>query len=624
MKRFAALYKALDTSTGTLDKVDALARYFREAPPADAAWAIAMLSGRRPKRLIKAGELHGAIAQLTGLPDWLVEHSYAHVGDFAETLALLAETVEQADADRAESPRDTPTAASRSETPAPNDATHDGPIIESGDATSAGADGNGDGTSDHVQPALPLTDGDLAARVPDNAAAMASGKSPVANQTRDDELPALADFVETELRTLPDLDEPQRRARILSWWTRGDRDTRFLVNKLITGAFRVGVSQRLVTQGLAKATGLPVELLAERLAGEWAPDATFYAQLTAPADASVDPGSSQRPYPFFLASPLEAEPETLGTVNEWLVEWKWDGIRAQLIRRGESLAVWSRGEGRLDGRFPEVESVASSLVAGTVLDGEILAWREDAPLPFTALQKRIGRLKPGAKSLAEQPVAFVCYDLLELGGEDLRDKPLAQRRSLLERVIAGVDHPAIRVSPVVTAESWDALATLRDTSRERGVEGLMLKRLDSPYRAGRKRGDWWKWKVDPYTLDCVLVYAQPGSGRRATLYTDYTFAVWDGDALVPVAKAYSGLTDKEIAELDRWIRGHTRERFGPVRSLEPVQVFEIGFEAIHVSTRHKSGVAVRFPRILRWRRDKPAAEAETLDDLKRMAGFGTG
>jgi DNA ligase-1 len=572
MKRFAALYKALDTSTGTLDKVDALARYFDEAPPADAAWAIAMLSGRRPKRLIKAGELHGAIAELTGLPDWLVEHSYAHVGDFAETLALLAETVEQPDADHV--------------------APHDG--VGGGAAAPA--------------------DSERAAASAE-AATAASGTN---------HLPALADFVENELRTLPNLDEGQRRERILLWWTRADRDTRFLVNKLITGAFRVGVSQRLVTQGLAKSTGLPVELLAERLAGEWQPDAAFHAQLTAPADASVDLGSSQRPYPFFLASPLETEPATLGAVNEWLAEWKWDGIRAQLIRRGDALAVWSRGEGRLDGRFPEVESVASTLVAGTVLDGEILAWRDDAPLPFTALQKRIGRLKPGAKSLAEQPVAFVCYDLLELGGDDLREKPLAQRRTLLERVIAGIDHPAIRVSPIVQAESWDALATLRETSRERGVEGLMLKRLDSPYRAGRKRGDWWKWKVDPYTLDCVLVYAQPGSGRRATLYTDYTFAVWDGDALVPVAKAYSGLTDAEIAELDRWIRSHTRERFGPVRSLEPVQVFELGFEAIHVSSRHKSGVAVRFPRILRWRRDKPAAEAETLDDLKRMAGFGTG
>jgi DNA ligase-1 len=536
MKRFAALYKALDASSATTDKVAALADYFTEAAPEDAAWAVAMLSGRRPKRLIRAGELRAAVVEFTGLPDWLIDQSYAHVGDLAETIALLGDAV-----------------------------------IDSGQVTG--------------------------------------------------ELPSLACFVENELRTLPALDETGRRAQLLRWWQRGDRDTRFLLNKLITGSFRVGVSQRLVTQGLAHATGLPIDLLAERLAGDWTPDRSFHERLVAPAEAVHDTGRSGRPYPFFLASPLESDVESLGPRADWLVEWKWDGIRAQLIRRGETVALWSRGEERLDGRFPEVEAAAWNLPSGTVLDGEILVWRDGRPMPFTALQKRIGRLKPGAKSLAEQPVAFLAYDMLEMDGADWRERSMSERRVALEDIVGALAHPSIPLSPAVVADDWPALATLRDSSRERGVEGLMLKRLTSPYRAGRRRGDWWKWKVDPYTLDCVLVYAQAGHGRRATLFTDYTFAVWDGDALVPVAKAYSGLTDVEIDELDRWIRAHTRERFGPVRSVDAVQVFELGFEAIHVSGRHKSGVAVRFPRILRWRRDKPAAEADTLLTLKRMAGF---
>jgi DNA ligase-1 len=536
MKRFAGLYKALDASSATTDKVAALATYFTDAAPEDAAWAIAMLSGRRPKRLIRAGELRAAVVGFTGLPDWLIEQSYAHVGDLAETIALLGDAV-----------------------------------VDPGRSTG--------------------------------------------------ELPSLAHFVEHELRALPTLEEAGRREQLLRWWRSGDRDTRFLLNKLITGSFRVGVSQRLVTQGLALATGLPVELLAERLAGDWTPDRSFHERLVAPADASNDAERSGRPYPFFLASPLENDVESLGPHADWLVEWKWDGIRAQLIRRGDTVALWSRGEERLDGRFPEIEAAARALPPGTVLDGEILVWRDGQPLPFTALQKRIGRLKPGAKSLAEQPVAFLAYDVLEIGGVDWRERPMSERRVALEGIVGALAHPSISLSPAVVADDWPALATLRDSSRERGVEGLMLKRLTSPYRAGRRRGDWWKWKVDPYTLDCVLVYAQAGHGRRATLFTDYTFAVWDGDALVPVAKAYSGLTDVEIDELDRWIRAHTRERFGPVRSVDAVQVFELGFEAIHVSGRHKSGVAVRFPRILRWRRDKPAAEADTLLTLKRMAGF---
>jgi DNA ligase-1 len=290
------------------------------------------------------------------------------------------------------------------------------------------------------------------------------------------------------------------------------------------------------------------------------------------------------------------------------------------MRRDDHAALWSRGEERLDGRFPELERAAFSLVHDGVLDGEVLAW--DAvnalPRPFTALQKRIGKLKPGARLLHETPVRFMAYDLLELDSVDLRERPLHARRALLADLLQDSD-PALMLSPALAAESWDALAAERATSRERQTEGLMLKRVDSPYRVGRKRGDWWKWKIDPHTLDAVLIYAQPGHGRRSGLFTDYTFGVWDGDTLVPVAKAYSGLDDTEIATLDTWIRAHTTERFGPVRAVEAQHVFELAFEAVQLSSRHKSGVAVRFPRILRWRSDKGVADADRLEDLRRLA-----
>lgn len=532
MQRFAALYRRLDTLTATSAKVAALADYLTAAPAADAAWAIALLGGQRPRRLLRAGELRTALVSASGLPEWLVEHSHHHVGDLAETVALL--TGNECDGSRAPP------------------------------------------------------------------------------------LPTLARFVEDELLTLPALDEAGRQARLLDWWRRADRDTRFLIGKLLTGGFRVGVSQRLVTQALAQASGLPVELLAERLAGRWQPGERAMAALLRPAHAGDGPG--ERPYPFFLASPLSDTPSSLpGAREDWLAEWKWDGIRVQVIRRGDTVALWSRGEERLDGRFPEIEAAALALPPGTVLDGELLAWRDDAPLPFNVLQKRIGRLRPSARSQAEQPVAVLAYDLLEWRGEDLREAPLRHRRQTLADCLATLAAPRLRLSPALPAADWQALARHREDARSRGVEGLMLKRLDSPYRAGRRRGDWWKWKIDPYTLDCVLVYAQAGHGRRATLYTDYTFAVWDGDALVPVAKAYSGLSDAEILSLDRWIRAHTRERFGPVRAVEPVQVFELAFEGIASSNRHKSGVAVRFPRILRWRTDKTAADADTLATLRALA-----
>lgn len=408
----------------------------------------------------------------------------------------------------------------------------------------------------------------------------------------------------------------QQRAAVLHEWATLPREACYLFTKLLTGSLRVGVSAGLAARALAEQAGLPASLVQQRLAGDWQPSAASYAALRAPLGETVrDPS---QPYPFCLASPLEAAPESLGDADDYLAEWKWDGIRAQVIRRDGQTWVWSRGEELLNGRFPEVEALAAQLPDGTVLDGEILAWRDEAALPFALLQKRIGRKTVGKKLLTDAPVTLLAYDLLEHAGDDWRERPLRERRTQLELLAAT---RGFRISQRVTGD-WPVLAALRDEARARGVEGLMLKRLDSSYQTGRKRGAWFKWKVGALTVDCVLLYAQAGHGRRANLYTDYTLAVWSGELLVPVAKAYSGLTDEELLKMDRWIRSHTRETFGPVRSVEPLQVFEIAFEGIQRSTRHKAGVALRFPRIARWRTDKLAAEADTLDSLKALLSTG--
>lgn len=533
MKRFAALFRVLDRSTGTGDKRTALVSYFRDAPPADAAWALYLLSGGKiagaRTRIASSTELREWIAPLAGIDDWLVADSYDHVGDLAETLALLLD-------DPAE----------------------------------------------------------VAADVP------------------------LSVWIEQRLLPIANTDPAQRRAVVETAWRTLDFDQRLVFNKLLTGALRVGVSQRLVQQALAELSGVDIARIAQRMLGAWRPTPEFLSGLLSTETLETD---RQQPYPFFLASPLEGEPDALGDTTQWLLEWKWDGIRLQLIRRGEDIALWSRGEERLDGRFPEIERAAAALPPGTVIDGELLAWREGEaqPLPFTALQTRIARLRPGPKTLADAPARLVAYDLLELAGDDLRERPLRERRALLEQVLATLDDTRVVASPQVIADSWEAAAVHRAQSRARGVEGLMLKRADSPYRSGRRRGDWWKWKIDPLTIDAVLLYAQAGHGRRSTLYTDYTFGLWHDGELVPVAKAYSGLDDREILDLDRWIRAHTTERFGPVRAVTHEQVFELGFEAVNASRRHKSGIAVRFPRILRWRHDKRPADADALATLQALA-----
>jgi DNA ligase-1 len=408
----------------------------------------------------------------------------------------------------------------------------------------------------------------------------------------------------------------ERRAAILAAWDRLGGTERFLFNKLLTGGFRMGVSRGLMTRAVAQAAGLAEAEVAQRLMGGWAPGRVSWAQLLA-----GDAGGDARPYPFALASGLEGGPESLGNPADWRAEWKWDGIRGQLVARPGAFALWSRGEELITDRFPEFAPLADFLPPGTVIDGEILAWN-GAPMPFSALQTRIGRKALSKAVLAAAPAHFLAYDLLEDGGQDLRAAPFDTRRARLEALLAALP-PGLPVSasPLVAFAGWAGLARLRAGSRDRMAEGLMLKRAGSAYFTGRRRGDWWKWKIDPYSVDAVMLYAQSGHGRRANLFTDFTFGVRDGAALVPFAKAYSGLTDAEFEEITAWVRAHTLERFGPVRRVPPELVFEIAFEGIQASPRHKSGIALRFPRMARWRRDKPASEIGTLAELRSLLNY---
>jgi DNA ligase-1 len=377
----------------------------------------------------------------------------------------------------------------------------------------------------------------------------------------------------------------------------------------------VGVSRKLLTRALSAVGEVDAAVISHRLMGQWSPTAETLTRLLSPDVADAD---ASRPYPFFLAYPLGENTDEREDLRRYQVEWKWDGIRSQVIRREGSVAIWTRGEEMVTDRYPEIDAAAGRLPDGTVLDGEILPWASGRVMDFGALQRRIGRKTVTRRLLETVPVILMAYDLLEHNGRDIRSAPLQERRSRLERLIGDLDTDTIRISPTVTADSWEALDRMRQRARQIGVEGVMVKRLDSVYGDGRRRGIWWKWKVDPLTVDAVLIYAQSGHGRRAGLFTDYTFGVWDGGELVPFAKAYSGLDDADIRAVDRFVRRHTRERFGPVRSVAPVQVFEIAFEAIRSSTRHKSGVAVRFPRIHRWRTDKGPEDADSLDTLKSL------
>jgi DNA ligase-1 len=437
----------------------------------------------------------------------------------------------------------------------------------------------------------------------------------------------LAEWVEQRLLPLRGIPPEEIGARLVVYWDELDWSGRFLLTKLIGGGFRVGVSRLLVTRALAEIAGVEPKTVAQRIVGYTGiaamPSAARFSALIASGQDGV--AESGQPYPFFLAHQLNDAPDTLGPVDDWMVEWKWDGIRGQLVKRAGSIWLWSRGEDLVTERFPELRALESRIPDGTVIDGEIVVWKDGRVRPFAALQTRIGRKSLSGKILSEAPAAMLAYDLLEEDGADLRMLPQHVRRARLEALVPAVGDEHLQLSPLLSLPSWDAYARLRAESRSRGVEGFMLKRRDARYGVGRTKeaGTWWKWKIDPMTIDAVLIYAQRGHGRRASLYTDYTFAVWSEEAdgsrrLIPFAKAYSGLSDEEIKEVDAIIRKTTIEKFGPVRSVTPTLVFELGFEAIARSPRHKSGIAVRFPRILRWRIDKPVDEADTLDSLNAL------
>lgn len=523
MRKFAALFDLIDQTQSTNEKVLHIKNYFSSCTDADGAWALFFLSGNRIKRLISSRMLLEWSPSILNLPTWLIEESYASVGDTAETISLLL-------------PR------------------------------------KGEG------------------RVKDRS---------------------LAEWMETLVKPLQVATLEEKKETILSLWKELNTKEIFIVNKILTGSFRMGVSSLLTLKALSQATEIPREILTQRLMGHWEPTSSFFKDLK----ANETTNTYLNPYPFYLAYSFEGALESLGPPGDWLIEWKWDGIRGQVVKGDEGITLWSRGNELISDQFPELIEAFKMLPSGTVLDGEILAYSNNRPLPFGELQKRLGRKNVSKAMIEKIPIVFVAYDLLQYQGEDIRGKPLQERRLILQSL--SIPSPRVILSQVVEGSNWEAILSLRLQSRERGAEGLMFKKRDSLYGVGRQKGYWWKYKVDPMTIDAVLIYAQAGSGRRANLFTDYTFAVWKNEELIPIAKAYSGLDQKEINELDRWIRKNTEEKFGPVRKVKPFHVFEIGFEGIQKSNRHKSGIALRFPRILRWRKDKPIHECDALESIKK-------
>lgn len=532
---FVRMFEAIDTTTKTSAKVDAVLTYLTLAREEDKVWAIAILMGSKPKRPVKTADLRLWAAAAAGIPLWLLEESYYIVGDLAETLT-------------------------------------------------------------HVMPPRKVT------------------AIPV-------DLSLFQVFTDISHMRLASPDEQQDI--VLRYWQMLDSTALFVFNKFLTGNFRVGVSRKLVVRAVAKYTALDEATVEHRLMGKWNP---FEESMESLFNPDLQSQKHFLPYPFYLAYPLEDDVDALGPIDEWILEPKLDGIRGQLVLRAGELFVWSRGEDLMTDKFVEFQPLKDILPPGTVIDGEIIPWKNGAPLDFAVMQTRIGRKNISKKALESAPLVMVCYDLLEWDGEDIRTKPLWERRGKLITLLA--DFPVsdvLKLSQQLAFDDWSAAAAYRREARRYLAEGIMLKRKDSHYEVGRKRGGWWKWKTDPMTIDAVLIYAQSGHGRRANLFTDYTFAVWDQGELVPFAKAYSGLTDKELLQIDRWIKQNTIEKFGPVRSVKPILVFELAFEGIQRSTRHKSGVALRFPRILRWRQDKPASEANTREDLEQFlvkAGSG--
>jgi DNA ligase-1 len=418
-----------------------------------------------------------------------------------------------------------------------------------------------------------------------------------------------------ELSTLRAWTEEAKKAYVLEAWDSLDYRERLIFNKLIGGSFRIGVSNKLLVNAIVKYSGLESNIVMHGIMGHWSVEDADFEDLISGKSSNPD---DSKPYPFCLAYPLDKELAELGNASEWQIEYKWDGIRGQVIKRNNNVFIWSRGEELVTAQFPEIADMMSKLEVDAVIDGEILAVKDGKVLNFNELQKRLNRKNLPKKMLEEIPVGLYAYDLLELNGEDLRGKPLSERREKLETLIQTLGERVIRLSQIIQTDDWSQLATIREQARDINSEGLMLKLKTSIYHSGRKRGDWWKWKVNPLSIDAVMIYAQKGSGRRSNFYTDYTFAVRNGEELVTIAKAYSGLTDKEITEVDRFVKKNSIEKFGPVRTVKPELVFEIGFEGIGFSSRHKAGIALRFPRILRWRHDKTVNDINTIEDLRSL------
>ena len=420
----------------------------------------------------------------------------------------------------------------------------------------------------------------------------------------------------TELKALKPKSDDEKKAFVLEAWTGLDQQERLIFNKLIGGSFRIGVSKKTLVNALSKLTGIDTNQLMHSIIGNWSIDDISFEELINGTHINYD---NSKPYPFCLAYALEKDLPELGEPSAWIVEQKWDGIRGQIVKRNDEIYIWSRGEELVTKQFPELVEAIKNFKFDFVLDGEILAMKNNDVLLFNDLQKRLNRKNVTKKLLEDIPIGFYAYDLLEFEGDDIRSTPFIERRQRLETIFDSIALPNhLRLSFLVEFEKWEDLHAIRNNSRAINSEGLMLKQKDSPYHTGRKKGDWWKWKVDPLTIDAVMIYAQKGSGRRSSKYTDYTFAVKKDDALVTVAKAYSGLTDKEITEISQWVNKNAIERFGPVRTVKPELVFEIAFEGIALSNRHKSGVALRFPRIARWRRDKPVDEIDTIETVKQL------
>lgn len=409
--------------------------------------------------------------------------------------------------------------------------------------------------------------------------------------------------------------DAEKKEFVLNSWNGLDYTERLIFNKLLGGSFRIGVSDKTLINALTKFSGKESSALMHSLMGKWQPTEASFQELISAENVNPD---NSKPYPFCLAYPLEKDLEELGKPDEWLIEYKWDGIRGQIIKRNDEVFIWSRGEELVTEQFPEIAETVQQMNGNFVIDGEILAVKDDKVLNFNELQKRLNRKTLTKKMLSEIPIEVFAYDLLELEGNDLRNKPISARRAMLEELLLNENPENIKISESIEFENWEELNQIRENSRDINSEGLMLKQKNSPYHSGRKKGDWWKWKINPLTIDAVLIYAQKGSGRRSAYYTDYTFAVKNEDKLVTIAKAYSGLTDKEIMEVSKFVNKNAIEKFGPVRTVKAELVFEIAFEGIGFSNRHKSGVALRFPRILRWRKDKTVDEIDDLEEIKKL------